>query len=156
MQETGAELLGAELWNVYHAWPMYSKFFDNKHALPHHLHQMEEHAANVGAVQKPESYFFPRQLNNYGADYPYTFFGLEPGTTKDQVRRCLERWNDGDNGILDLSRAYRLEVGRGGMCRRGCCTRRAACAPMNLSGQATSSRSSSRWSTTGRWIGHSW
>jgi len=113
VQEAGPELLGAELWDAYHAWPIYSKFFDNKHALPHHLHQMERHAANVGAAQKPESYFFPRQLNNYGADYPYTFFGLEPGTTKDQVRRCLERWNEGDNGILDLSRAYRLEVGTG-------------------------------------------
>ena len=25
--------------------------------------------------------------------------GLEPGTTKDDVRRCLENWNKGDNGI---------------------------------------------------------
>ena len=113
VDEAGADLLGAEMWNTYHAWPVYSKFFDNKHALPHHVHQMEEHAANVGAVKKPESYYFPRQVNNYGADYPYTFFGLEPGTTKEQVRRCLERWNEGDNGILDLSRAYRLEVGTG-------------------------------------------
>jgi len=29
------------------------------------------------------------------------------------VRRCLERWQKGDNGILDLSRAYRLEPGTG-------------------------------------------
>ena len=27
----------------------------------------------------PKSYFFPVQLNNYGADFPYTFFGLQPG-----------------------------------------------------------------------------
>jgi hypothetical protein len=39
--------------------------------------------------------------------------GLEPGTTKAQVRRCLEQWNRGDNGILYLSRAFRLEVGTG-------------------------------------------
>ena len=39
--------------------------------------------------------------------------GLEPGTTKDDVRRCLENWNQGDNGILYLSRAYRLEPGTG-------------------------------------------
>jgi hypothetical protein len=39
--------------------------------------------------------------------------GLEPGTTKDQVRRCLENWDRGDNGILDLSRAYRLKRGSG-------------------------------------------
>jgi hypothetical protein len=111
--EMGAALLGDSLWDAYHAWPMYSKFFDNKGALPHHLHQMEEHAARVGMQQKPESYYFPWQLNNYGADYPYTFFGLEPGTTRDQVRHCLEIWNQGDNHITDLSKAYRLELGTG-------------------------------------------
>jgi hypothetical protein len=39
--------------------------------------------------------------------------GLEPGTTKAQVRQCLADWNKGDNGILDLSRAYRLKPGTG-------------------------------------------
>ena len=39
--------------------------------------------------------------------------GLEPGTTKEDVRRCLENWNKGDNGITYLSRAYRLERGTG-------------------------------------------
>ena len=39
--------------------------------------------------------------------------GLEPGTTKDDVRRCLERWNEGDNGILYHSKAYRLKPGSG-------------------------------------------
>ncbi|MCP5112903.1 MAG: hypothetical protein GY953_18920, partial [bacterium] len=36
-----------------------------------------------------------------------------PGTTRDDVRRCLERWNEGDNGILYHSRAYRLKPGSG-------------------------------------------
>jgi len=39
--------------------------------------------------------------------------GLEPGTTKADVRRCLENWNQGDNGILFLSRAFRLQPGTG-------------------------------------------
>jgi hypothetical protein len=39
--------------------------------------------------------------------------GLEPGTTKQQLRRCLENWHRGDNGILDLSKAYRLQRGTG-------------------------------------------
>jgi hypothetical protein len=111
--ELGAGLLGDALWNAYHAWPMYSKFFDNKGALPHHIHQMEEHARRVGQESKPETYYFPRQLNNYGADAPYTYFGLEPGTTRDQVRHCLEIWDQGDNHITDLSKAYRLELGTG-------------------------------------------
>ena len=39
--------------------------------------------------------------------------GLEPGTTKADVRRCLENWNKGDNGILFLSRSFRLQPGTG-------------------------------------------
>ena len=45
--------------------------------------------------------------------------GLEPGTTKADVRRCLENWNKGDNGILDLSKAYRLKPGTGWMIPAG-------------------------------------
>ena len=111
--DLGAELLGDALWDVYGGWPMYSKFFDNKGALPHHMHQMQEHAEAVGQKPKPEAYYFSPQMNNYGADYPYTFFGLEPGTTKAEVRACLERWEEGDNGIRYLSKAYRLELGTG-------------------------------------------
>ena len=67
----------------------------------------------VGQQGKPESYYFPPQLNAVGNNFPYTFFGLEPGTTKDDIRRCLERWNEGDNGILNYSKAYRLQPGTG-------------------------------------------
>ncbi len=111
--ELGPALLGEEMWAAHGEWPIYSKFFDNKGILPHHLHQMERHARLVGQKSKPEGYFFPRQMNNYGGDCPLTFFGLEPGTTKEQVRRCLEIWDAGDNRITDLSRAYRLELGTG-------------------------------------------
>ena len=77
------------------------------------MHQNQEQAAKLGREGKPESYYFPPQLNWTGNNFPYTFFGLEPGTTKDDLRRCLERWNQGDNGILDLSKAYRLKPGTG-------------------------------------------
>ena len=113
VDELGVKLLGDELWNNYEAWPIYSKFFDNQGALPHHLHQMEVHAGAVGMQQKPEAYYFSPQLNNHGGDFPYTFFGLEPGTTQEQVRHCLEIWDQGDNHITDLSKAYRLELGTG-------------------------------------------
>jgi len=111
--ELGAALLGEKMWREHGKWPMYSKFFDNRAPLPHHLHQRPEHAALVGMEGKPESYYFPVQLNNYGAEFPHTFFGLEPGATPEQVRRCLETWNQGDNRITDLARAYRLEPGTG-------------------------------------------
>ncbi len=61
------------------------------------MHQNNAQAAKVGQQGKPESYYFPPQLNAVGNNFPYTFFGLEPGTTKDDIRRCLERWNEGDN-----------------------------------------------------------
>ncbi len=109
----GVEMIGESIWNKYKKWPVYSKFFDNLGPIPHHMHQNAEQAAKLGREGKPESYYFPPQLNWTGNNFPYTFMGLEPGTTKDQLRKCLERWNEGDNGILDLSKAYRLKPGTG-------------------------------------------
>lgn len=111
--EAGARIIGREMFEKYGRWPVYSKFFDNMGPIPHHMHQGFEHARLVGQEGKPESYYFPPQLNNVDNNFAYTFMGLEPGTTKEQVRRCLEDWNKGDNGILDLSRAYRLKRGTG-------------------------------------------
>ena len=101
------------MWNTYKRWPVYSKFFDNLGPIPHHMHQNQEQAAKLGREGKPESYYFPPQLNWTGNNFPYTFLGLEPGTTKADIHGCLERWNQGDNGILDLSKAYRLKPGTG-------------------------------------------
>src|SRR6201996_4202800 len=103
--EFGAEAIGAPMWNTYKRWPVYSKFFDNLGPIPHHMHQSQEQAAKLGREGKPESYYFPPQLNWTGNNSPPAFMGLAPGTTRDDVRRCLERWNEGDNGILDHSKA---------------------------------------------------
>jgi hypothetical protein len=81
--------------------------------IPNHLHQHDEFAARVNQKGKPEAYYFPPQYNFAGNNFPYTFMGLNPGTTKDQVRRSLKRWNEGDNEILYLSRAYKLKPGSG-------------------------------------------
>lgn len=109
----GGAIIGKAMWDEYKRWPVYSKFFDNMGPIPHHMHQNAEQAALVGQEGKPESYYFPPQMNAIGNNFPYTFFGLEPGTTRAQVRRCIENWNTGDNGILDLSKAYRLKPGTG-------------------------------------------
>ena len=111
--EMGSDLIGKKIWSKYQKWPVYSKFFDNMGPIPHHMHQSQKQARLVGQEGKPESYYFPPQHNATGNNFPYTFMGLEPGTTKAQVRKCLENWNKGDNGILDLSRAYRLKPGTG-------------------------------------------
>lgn len=111
--ELKAEVIGESIWNTYQRWPVYSKFFDNMGPIPHHMHQNAEQAKLVNQEGKPESYYFPPQMNAIGNNFPYTFFGLEPGTTKQDVIDCLARWNEGDNGILDLSKAYRLKPGTG-------------------------------------------
>ena len=113
VQDCGATIVGKAIWKKYGRWPVYSKFFDNMGPIPLHMHQSAKQAKLVGLEGKPESYYFPPQHNNVGNNFPYTFFGLEPGTTKAQVRKCIEDWNKGDNGILDLSKAYRLKPGTG-------------------------------------------
>jgi len=111
--DCGAALVGEAIWNAYGKWPVYSKFFDNMGPIPHHMHQSAEQAKLVGQEGKPESYYFPPQHNNVGNNFPYTFMGFELGTTRAQVCKCIENWNKGDNGILDLSKAYRLKPGTG-------------------------------------------
>jgi hypothetical protein len=111
--ERGAALIGERLWTQYGRWPVYSKFFDNMGPIPLHLHQDKAHAALVGQDGKPEGYYFPPQHNAVGNAFPYTFFGLSPGTQRAGVRRALEAWHRGDNQILDLSVAYTLRPGTG-------------------------------------------
>ncbi len=113
VETAGDLLLGAEVMQREKGWNILCKFFDNLGPIPHHMHQSEEFAKKVGQKGKPEAYCFPPQYNVVQNNFPYTFFGLEPGTTKDDVVRCLEKWNQGDNGILNHSRAYRLQPGTG-------------------------------------------
>jgi len=109
----GPEILGREVVKKHGGWVMYSKFFDNQEPLPHHIHHSDERASDIGQLGKPEAYYFPPQLNNHGGWFPYTFFGLHPGTTREQVKQCLAVWEKRDNGILQLSSAYKLQLGTG-------------------------------------------
>jgi hypothetical protein len=77
------------------------------------MHQSDAFAKLVGQKGKPEAYYFPPQYNQIQNNFPHTYMGLEPGTTKEDIRKCLEKWNQGDNGILFHARAYRLEPGAG-------------------------------------------
>ncbi|HEY1304362.1 MAG TPA: hypothetical protein VGF24_12465 [Vicinamibacterales bacterium] len=109
----GDLLLGSAVIDRDGGWNLLCKFFDNMGPIPHHMHQTDAQAQLVGRKGKPEAYYFPPQYNQIENNFPYTFMGLEPGTTKADVRRCLENWNKGDNGILYLSRAFRLQPGTG-------------------------------------------
>jgi hypothetical protein len=109
----GDDLLGPDVMQREGGWNFFCKFFDNMGPIPHHMHQSQEFAAKVRRKGKFEAYYFPPQYNHVENNFPHTFMGLEPGTTKEDIHRCLERWHCGDNGILNHSRAYRLEAGTG-------------------------------------------
>lgn len=113
VEELKGEIIGDALWEKYKKWPMFSKFFDNRGPLPHHIHHRDEHAKQVGQDGKPEMYFFPSQCNNHGGEFPFTFFGLNPEVTKEQVKESLENFTKGDNKLLDLSRAYKIVLDTG-------------------------------------------
>jgi hypothetical protein len=113
IETMGGDFLGADVMREQGGWNVLCKFFDNLGPIPHHMHQSEADARKVGQHGKPEAYYYPPQYNFKENSFPYTFMGLEPGTTKDDVRRCLERWNAGDNGILHYSKAYKLTPGTG-------------------------------------------
>lgn len=112
IEEIGDQLLGSATLEQERGWNVLCKFFDNLGPIPHHVHQNDEFAGRVGQKGKPEAYYFPPQYNVKENNFPFSFMGLEPGTTRDDVRRCLETW-DSDNGILFHSKAYRLQPGTG-------------------------------------------
>ena len=109
----GDVILGKEVMEKFGGWMVLTKFFDNQGPIPFHVHLMDEHAKKVGKLGKDEAYYFPPQLNTRFNNFPYTFFGLEPGTTKEDIKKCLEDWDKGDNGILYYSKAYKLKPGTG-------------------------------------------
>jgi hypothetical protein len=111
--EAGKHLIGAKMMSEWGRWPLYCKFFDNMGPIPHHLHQLNKHVKPLSREHKPEAYYFPKQYNPVGNNFPYTFMGLEPGTTKAQIYECLERWEKGDNNILQHAKAYKLQPGTG-------------------------------------------
>jgi len=109
----GEEIIGKHAMRKYGGWTVLTKLFDNSVPIPLHLHQMEKHAHAVGQEPKPEAYYFPPQLNANEGKFPLSFLGLNPETTREDIKRCLRNWNKGDNGILYHSKAYRLKPGTG-------------------------------------------
>ncbi|MDR3643541.1 MAG: hypothetical protein P4M02_00530 [Clostridia bacterium] len=107
------ELIGDELIERYGTWPVFAKFYDYSTPLFHHLHLDDRSAALVGKASKPESYYFPYQLNNHMGRFPCTYFGFTPDTTKEEVKERLRNFEICDNRITELSRAYRIELGTG-------------------------------------------
>ena len=52
-------------------------------------------------------------MNNHGGEFPFTFFGFNPETTKEEVLEALKNFPKGDNKILSLAMAYKLDLDTG-------------------------------------------
>jgi len=115
----GEDVLGKDVMRKYGGLRTFTKFFDYAGPLPFHLHQKDEHVRKYGKFGKPEAYYFPPQLNFEEKRFPYTFFGLHPSVTRQDIIECLKNWNRGDNGVLDLSRAYRIRPGTSWLVQAG-------------------------------------
>lgn len=113
VKELGSEIIGSDLQNKYGTWPTFAKLYDYDKPLFHHLHLTEEKAAKIGKHGKPEAYYFPIQYNQYMGRFPLTYFGFDPSTTKEQVKECIREYDNKDNRITELSRAYRIQLGTG-------------------------------------------
>lgn len=109
----GEELIGKRLMDDYGTWPTFTKFYDFSSELFFHVHFDDEYAEKLGIPAKPESYYFPPQLNAYKGDSPMTYFGFKPGVTKEDVKARLEKFNDADMRMKELSQAYVMELGTG-------------------------------------------
>lgn len=109
-----ADVIGDRLWDRFGGWTMYSKFYDNLQPLPFHVHHSDEKAALVDKVGKPEAYYYSPHMNNYLGDQAISFLGLQPNTTRAQLKERLERFVEGgDNRITDYSLGYRTQLGTG-------------------------------------------
>lgn len=114
IEYAGDMILGQRIMDKFGGLKAFAKFFDFKTPIGHHVHLKKKEAELVGATPKPEAYYFPVELNSIDYDGDFTYFGLEPGTTKEDLKKRLEDWGaNGDNGILELSRAYKLKLGTG-------------------------------------------
>lgn len=114
IDELGGEIIGEEEMNQYGGLQSFAKLYDFQTPIGHHVHLCEKDCKWLGVTPKPEAYYFPKQLNTIDYGSAYTFFGLAAGTSKEDVKKCLREWGTyGDNGILELSQAYKLRVGTG-------------------------------------------
>lgn len=113
VQERGAVLVGKRMFDLYRHWPVYSKYFNNRQPLPHHIHGDDEQAALVNLPGKPESYYWPPEYNLHRTTDDGTMIGLRPGTTKEQLRDCLLHWGTGGHDIRFLTGKYAMKVGTG-------------------------------------------
>ena len=88
-----------------------AKVLDIGYPIQWHIHARKDDAWRYWKSNpKDEAYFFVSHANSPGP-VPYSHIGMHPGTTPEEVLEPLKRWHD--DKVLDLSPAYRLNIGEG-------------------------------------------
>jgi len=114
VEHAGELIIGVEEMKKFGGLLSFAKLYDFRTPIGHHVHLMEKDCAWLNIQPKPEAYYFPKQLNTIDYGGAYTYFGIIPGTSRETIKKCLRDWAKyGDNGILEVSQAYRLRVGTG-------------------------------------------
>jgi len=87
-----------------------TKVLDIGTPIPWHIHAREEDAKKYWNMNgKEEAYYFLDTENR--GPLPYSHLAVHPDVTEENLLPILKRWND--DKVLDLSPAYRLNIGEG-------------------------------------------
>ncbi len=111
LRHRGSALLG-DAYAASHndRFGLLTKVLDVGEPIPWHIHAREDDARrNWGTSGKEEAYFF-LHTDNPGP-LPYSHIGVHPDVTQADLLPILHDWND--DRVLDLSPAYRLNIGEG-------------------------------------------
>lgn len=93
-----------------------SKLLDIGLPIPWHIHPADPDARRYwNSRGKEEAYYFLETSER--GPFPYSHLGVHPDVGPSDVLPLLQRWND--DSVLDLSPAYRLNVGEGFHIRPG-------------------------------------
>jgi mannose-6-phosphate isomerase class I len=87
-----------------------TKVLDIGAPIPWHIHAGEEDAKKYWKMNgKEEAYYFLDTEER--GPLPYSHLAVHPDVTEEDLLLILKRWNDDE--VLDLSPAYRLNIGEG-------------------------------------------
>lgn len=87
-----------------------TKVLDIGTPIPWHIHAREEDARKYWNMNGKEEAYYYLDTGNRGP-LPYSHIGVHSHVTEDDLILILKRWND--DKVLDLSPAYRLNIGEG-------------------------------------------
>jgi hypothetical protein len=114
VEEFGREIVGDDYYKKHGRLAMFTKIYTFTVNIFLHWHLNQNLATQVDQMSKEEGYYFAPELFPYGKE-PFTYFGIKPEITKDQVKEALSRksWESGDTSFLEMCHKVPLKPGTG-------------------------------------------